>query len=96
MQSLTLTEAEVAATIGMTVEAFRRKRRALHGAGLPRPLPATRVWSRARIVAWIDAGGGEAAPVAPLPVVVDADDVRLWRDQRDARRAAARPAGAAS
>lgn len=89
MQSLTLTEAEVAATVGMTVEAFRRKRQALHAAGLPRPLPATRVWSRARIADWVDAGGGEAAPVAPLPVVVDADEVRLWREQRDARRAEA-------
>ena len=89
MQSLTLTEAEVAATLGLEIEAFRRKRRALHAAGLPAPLPATRVWSRARIVEWIDAGLGAGTVAAPLAQIVVADDVRLWREQRDARHAGA-------
>ena len=70
----TWTVAEVAGALKTKAETFRRKHRRLcREAGFPAPLPGMGLrWSRARVLAWIDAGGViEAAPAAKPATVVD-------------------------
>ena len=66
MQQVTLTIDEVAEMLHRRPETLRRRWRALNREhDFPRPLPGLGlVWSRALVVAWIEAGGALAAPSA--------------------------------
>ncbi len=68
----TWTVAEVAGALKTSPETFRRKHRRLcREVGFPAPLPGMGLrWSRARVLAWIDAGGVIEAAPAPRPATV--------------------------
>ena len=65
LTTATLTAKEVAATLSISVDHFRHRRRHLEAAGFPRSLPGFAArWSSAQVHAWIAAGGAESAPRA--------------------------------
>lgn len=68
---------EVAERLGLSVEAFYRRRRSLEAAGFPAPKPPFKSrWADSAVTAWISAGTA-ASPVA-VPSAPSDDDADAW------------------
>lgn len=65
---------EVAERLGLSVEAFYRRRRSLEAAGFPPPKPPFKSrWAASAVTAWISAGTAVSPAVPPAPSDDDAD-----------------------
>jgi len=68
---------EVAERLGLSVEAFYRRRRSLEAAGFPPPkAPFKSRWADSAVTAWISAA--TAAPFAAVPPAPSDDDADAW------------------
>lgn len=66
---------EVAERLGLSVEAFYRRRRSLATAGFPPPKPPFRNrWAESEVSRWISAG----TPPATVPAAPPDDDADGW------------------
>lgn len=72
---------EVAERLGLSVEAFYRRRRSLEAAGFPPPKPPFKSrWADSAVSAWISAGTAPslAASPAAVPSAPSDDDADAW------------------
>lgn len=74
---LTLTAADVAATLGMARTTFHRRRPELERLGFPPRLPGTAVWSAWQVRQWIRANGAAPPPANTLAEVTQQLEARI-------------------
>ena len=83
---LTLTAAEVAQALSLSLGQFRHRRAALEALGFPRSLPGVKArWSRTQIADWIAASGASRAETVEPGYVAQ---TRSYLERKYAGRAA--------